>query len=119
MSELVKSLRFQGRFGTETEDQARVRRYHERIAAADRIEALEAALQADKAKGHGHREDFYLLANCRRMLGRTHAKSPNWVIAMELFATGSTSAYQICTEAGIDPDSTKVERAAIAAKEKN
>lgn len=44
MNDLVKSLRFQGRFGSETEDEARVRRYHERCDAASRIEVLEAEL---------------------------------------------------------------------------
>lgn len=61
---------------------------------------------------HGHREDFYLMANARIMLSRCAAymREPNWVIAMNLFATGSTSANAICHVAGIDPDSTKVQR---------
>jgi hypothetical protein len=63
---------------------------------------------------HGHREDYYLLANARRIVKRQYQRSPNWVIAMELFATGSTSAHQICRDAGIDPDAYKVERAAPA-----
>lgn len=61
---------------------------------------------------HGHREAYYLLANCRRMLAHTAwSRKENWVIAMELFACGSTSAFAICKEAGIDPYSKKVERA--------
>lgn len=57
----------------------------------------------------GHREPYYLLKNCRRLLPRTKWNSkPNWVIAMELFATGSTSAREICREAGIDPDGLEV-----------
>lgn len=44
MSDLIKALRFQGRFGSETEDDARARRYRERCEAADRIEALEAKI---------------------------------------------------------------------------
>ena len=60
---------------------------------------------------HGHREPYYLLANCRRLLTHTAwRQKENWVIAMELFACGSTSAHAICHEAGIDPYSKKVER---------
>ena len=64
MSDLIKALRFQGRFGSESEEQARLRRYKERNEAADRIEAdacrieelerrnaeLEAALNAKQAE---------------------------------------------------------------------
>ena len=57
------------------------------------------------------------MANCRHMLSREYSRKPNWVIAMGLFATGSTSAHEICAVAGIDPDSLKVERAP-AMKEK-
>ena len=66
---------------------------------------------ATKPLAHGHREDFYLLANARRIAARKYAHQPNWVLAMDLFATGSNSARQICTDAGIDPYATKVERA--------
>lgn len=62
------------------------------------------------APAHGHRGDFYLLANCRRLLGLMHSKRPNWSIASDLFATGSNSARQICLDAGIDPDGFIVER---------
>jgi Lar family restriction alleviation protein len=69
----------------------------------------------DAASMRGHREPFYLMANCRRLLTHPRWKAaPNWVIAMELFATGSTSAWEICREAGIDGDAKTVERAAIA-----
>lgn len=58
-----------------------------------------------------HMEPYYLLANCRRLLPRTKwNRAENWVIAMELFACGSTSAKQICVDAGIDPYAKKVER---------
>ena len=63
---------------------------------------------------HGHRDDFYLLANARRLglepMSRVR-HMPNWVLAMELFATGSTSAYQICRDAGVNPDSCEAGRA--------
>lgn len=59
----------------------------------------------------GHREPYYLLANCRRLLTHPRWKrADNWVIAMELFGCGSTSGVAICHEAGIDPYSKKVER---------
>jgi hypothetical protein len=76
-------------------------------AERDQVEQKEAGKETA-----GHRDDYCLLANCRRLLARAYAKSPNWVIAMELFATGSNSARQICINAGIDPDGLKVERAA-------
>jgi hypothetical protein len=71
--------------------------------------------EAPKKPAHGHRDDYYLLANGRRLglepISRVR-NMPNWVLAMELFATGSTSAHQICRDAGVDPDSTTIQRAA-------
>jgi len=46
----------------------------------------------------------FLLTNARRLLALDHVSTPNWVVAAELFAVGSTSAIRICKEAGIDPD---------------
>lgn len=80
------------------------------------------AAQADqdaKDSAHGHREDYYLLANARRIANypiRSIRRMQNWALAMELFATGSNSAHQICVDAGIDPDGYTVERAAIQTK---
>lgn len=45
MSKLTEALRFQGRFGHETEDQMRARKVKERIAAADELESLAASHQ--------------------------------------------------------------------------
>jgi hypothetical protein len=70
----------------------------------------EAEMEDAKPLAHGHRTDFYLLANARRICKREYQRSPNWVLASELFATGSTSAHQICRDAGIDPDGFKVEK---------
>jgi hypothetical protein len=70
-----------------------------------------ASLPSRNAVPHGHRSDYYLLANARRIVKREYQRSPNWVIAMELFATGSNSAHQICKDAGIDPDGSNVSRA--------
>lgn len=62
---------------------------------------------------HGHREDYYLMANGRRLAEQSIARvkrMSNWVLATQLFATGSASAHQICHEAGIDPDAYTVAR---------
>ena len=69
-------------------------------------------MSTGKPLAHGHRDDYYLMANARRMLSRCRAykDQPNWVIAMNLFATGSTSANQICRDANIDPDAKTVQR---------
>lgn len=68
---------------------------------------------------HGHRGDYYLMANARRVAQhpiRMIRTMQNWAFASELFATGSNSAHQICVDAGIDPAGYKVERAAIQAQ---
>lgn len=54
--------------------------------------------------GHAHFTPFYLLANARRIASREYSQKPNWVLAMNLFAVGSNTAYRVCREAGIDPD---------------
>jgi hypothetical protein len=68
--------------------------------------------EAPKKPAHGHRDDYLLMANARRIAARRFSITPNWAFAAELFATGSNSAHQICIGAGIDPDGHKVERAA-------
>lgn len=60
---------------------------------------------------HGHRDDWYLMANARRIAKLAYKKKPNWVLAMALFATGATSAIQLCKDAGIDPYGLTVDRA--------
>jgi len=67
-----------------------------------------------KELAHGHRDDWYLMANARRigmMPIRQVANMTNWSFAHELFATGSNSSHQICVDAGIDPAGYTVERA--------
>ena len=59
---------------------------------------------------------IYLLANARRIASAEFRCAPNWVLAMNLFAVGSTSARAICKEAGIDPDATEVRRIAAIAE---
>jgi hypothetical protein len=43
-----------------------------------------------------------ILANVRRLIGRRRIQ--NWVLAMEVYAVGSTYAHWICSDNGIDPD---------------
>lgn len=45
-----------------------------------------------------------VMANVRRLSPRKFNKTPNWVLAMELFANGSTYSWQTCRYAEIDPD---------------
>ena len=48
---------------------------------------------------------FYIMANVRRLLSGAHNKRlPNWVLACEIFAVGSTTAHKVCAEAEIDPE---------------
>ncbi|QOY96635.1 DUF3850 domain-containing protein [Massilia sp. UMI-21] len=74
-----------------------------------------------KDDAHGHREDWYLMANARRITEqpiRLVRTMTNREFASELFATGSNSAHKICLDAGINPDGFTVERAALAASNK-
>ena len=41
----------------------------------------------------------------RRLCARQWQRSPNWVLAMELYGQGSTYSFAICRRLGIDPDS--------------
>jgi hypothetical protein len=67
-------------------------------------------MEDEKPLAHGHRTDFYLMLNGRRIAAPAFKRKPNWAFAMELFATGSNSAYQICRDAGIDPDGYEVRK---------
>jgi hypothetical protein len=67
-------------------------------------------MEDEKPLAHGHRADFFLMSNARRIAAPSFRRKPNWSFAMELFATGSTSAYQICRDAGIDPDGYEVKK---------
>ncbi|MGJ8514745.1 hypothetical protein R84865_001687 [Carnimonas sp. R-84865] len=53
----------------------------------------------------------YLIANCRRLSSQRCNNDPNWVFAMKLFGVGSNTAFEICRDWWIDPDSTKVQTA--------
>jgi hypothetical protein len=47
---------------------------------------------------------YFAIRNARRLLSRRYAKSPNWVLAMEIFGLGSTYASRLCRDNGLDPD---------------
>ncbi|WP_258129198.1 hypothetical protein [Achromobacter anxifer] len=95
---------------------------HSDTPAGDLIAALLAAPQASEAVkpachvGHANFTPFYLLANLRRICTPALARRENWVLAIELFAVGGTTARRICREAGIDPDGKTVARAALSAQ---
>jgi len=65
--------------------------------------------QADEAKGM-HFSPFYLLSNLRVMTGRKFERQPNLELASRLFAVGSTTARDLCLEAGIDPNGLEVRK---------
>lgn len=47
-----------------------------------------------------------LLRNARRIAGRRHKRKPNWVLAMDIYGVGSTFAWMLCVQNGIDADAT-------------
>lgn len=50
-----------------------------------------------------------VVANVRRLMPKIWSKRhPNWVAVMEIFATGSGRAWQMCEQAGIDPEAHEV-----------
>lgn len=63
-----------------------------------RIDRDVAALVPDPAVA---RRVFH---GARRVCARQWQRSPNWVLAMELYGTGSTYAHVICRRIGIDPN---------------
>lgn len=63
----------------------------------------EAERMAAKLASITRREIF---ARARLMAAHGRRRVPNWVFAMELFGLGSTYAWGICVEMGIDPDAT-------------
>jgi hypothetical protein len=91
---------------------------HERDMALQAGCSAGDAVPAAKPLAYGHRDDYYLMANARRLAEIPIAEAkvmPNWVLAKNLFATGSNSARQICLDAGIDPDGYKVVRKTLSA----
>ncbi len=74
---------------------------------------------AHAAQQHRDREDLHyrttiaernspaiVLPRVRGMLMHKHRRKPNWVLAMTLYALGSTYASGICRDFGLDPDAT-------------
>lgn len=43
-------------------------------------------------------------ARTRKLLARQYKHDPNWVLAMKIFGLGSTYAFAICEEMGLDPE---------------
>lgn len=65
-------------------------------------------MKASSSALPGQRDDWHILANARRIASRKWRSQDNWVLAMEMFGVGSTSAKNICIAAGIDPYSKSV-----------
>lgn len=51
--------------------------------------------------GYSDRE---LLRKAVTFASPSQRKTPRWVVVMDIFHVGSTSAYAICEEFGLDPD---------------
>ncbi|MCK5612536.1 hypothetical protein KAR91_62270 [Candidatus Pacearchaeota archaeon] len=50
-------------------------------------------------------EKLIVMRNVRRLI-RGRVKQPdNWVLYMEIFGTGSTTAHRQCEKLGLNPDS--------------
>ena len=45
-----------------------------------------------------------LLKNTARVASRKILQGPWWVLAHEILAVGSTTAYRLCSKANLDPD---------------
>lgn len=45
-----------------------------------------------------------MFAAARRMASGRRSKDPNWIFAMEFFALGSTFAWHLCVQMGVDPE---------------
>lgn len=75
------------------------------IELLDRLEKLEEENSNYRMQYRSH---FFLLANAGRICNLEMARSANWVLAMELFAVGSTTARRICVDADIDPDAKTI-----------
>lgn len=56
------------------------------------------------SKAMSQRTPDFVIRGARRIAAVKYRKSPNWVIAMELYGLGSTFARHLCLEHGVDPD---------------
>jgi hypothetical protein len=61
-----------------------------------------------------NRSFHLILRNARRICKRKFQRSPNWVLASELFGLGSTYSFRLCRELGIDPEAKTIGEAAPA-----
>ncbi|WP_431509792.1 hypothetical protein [Variovorax sp. DAIF25] len=85
------------------------------LAALEARDAEIAALTKERDDARraktGHFSPAYLLENARRLAAPEYAMMPNWALATQIFAVGSTTAHAICRENGIDPDSKSAHEA--------
>lgn len=51
-----------------------------------------------------------IMRNVRRMITGRIRQPENWILVKEIFGCGSTTAYKICSEMGVDPDSKTTKR---------
>lgn len=70
----------------------------DRAAEAMRIDRDVAALTPDPEVARR------VFRGARSVCNREWRRSPNWVLAMTLYGTGSTYAWAICQRIGVDPD---------------
>lgn len=62
---------------------------------------------------------FTVMARARTICKREYQRSPNWVLAMELFGLGSTYAHELCRRYEIEPDARTVFRTALTRSNKD
>lgn len=55
-------------------------------------------------------EDATIMRNVRRLISGRIKQPMNWVLYMEIFACGRTSANEACEYLGLDPDSKETPR---------
>jgi len=48
-----------------------------------------------------------VIPRARAIAGRRHSKKPNWVLAMDIYCVGSSYAWGICRDSGLDPEATR------------
>ena len=84
-ADLIQHLRFHGRYGSETEDQAKLRRVQRNEAAATELERLTAELAAARAEAEGLRADaerLDWLADKENTIG--NVQLPSWCVEQNL-----------------------------------
>jgi hypothetical protein len=49
-----------------------------------------------------------IMSNARRLAARKWQRSPNWVLASEIFGLGSAYSFALCRRNGIDPEARTI-----------